>query len=155
MAVGGIAKHFEAFGAEALELVGRTAGLKGSAANYASTGAGGDFGALFDLFKTLQTARAGHDDDGIAADFERAHAHDGTGRAKTAAGEFVGRDDAVGFLDTLHDLEDGEVEIVFAADSAEHGVDQAGGTMYVKAEIHQTIDDMLDLFFGGALLHDD
>ena len=57
-------------------------------------------------------------------------------------------------LDALHDLEDGEIEIVFAADAAKHSVDEAGGAVDVEAEIHQAIDDMLDLFFGGALLHD-
>jgi hypothetical protein len=34
-------------------------------------------------------------------------------------------------------------------------VDQAGGAMDVEAEVHEAIDDVLDLLFGGALLHDD
>ena len=60
----------------------------------------------------------------------------------------------MGFLYTPHDLKDSEVEIVPAADPPEHRVDQARGPMYVEAEIHQAADYMLDLFFGGALLHD-
>ena len=60
----------------------------------------------------------------------------------------------MGFLDALHDLEDREVEIVPAADPAEHCVDQARGAMHVEAEIHQAADYVLNLFFGGALLHD-
>ena len=145
----------QAFGAEALELVRRTARLEGSAANHPGAGAGGDFGALLDLVAILQAARAGHDDDGIAADGERAHLHDGAAGPEAAAGEFVGRDDAVSFLDAFHHLEDGEIEIVLAADAAEHGVDHAGGAVHVEAEIHQAIDHVFDLLFGGALLHDD
>ena len=155
VAVGGGAEHLQALVAEALELIGRTARLEGSAADDAGAGAGGEFRALLDLVAVLHAARAGHDDDGIAADGERAHLHDGAGGAEAAAGEFVGRDDAVGFLDALHHLEDGEVEIVLAADAAEHGVDHAGGAVHVEAEIHQAIDHVLDLLFGGALLHDD
>ena len=35
------------------------------------SGAGDQFGALLDLIAVLDAARAGHDDHGIAADFER------------------------------------------------------------------------------------
>src|ERR1017187_5975540 len=155
VAVGGGTEHLQALGAEALELIRRTAGLECTAADDAGAGAGGHLGALLDLVAVLQAARAGHHDDGIAADGEGADAHDGAAGPKGAAGEFVGRDDAVGFLDTVHDLEDGEIEIVLAADAAKHGVDHAGGAVHVEAEIHQAIDDVLDLLFGGALLHDD
>ena len=154
VAVGGGAEHLQAFGAEAAELIGRTAGLEGSAADDAGTGSSGQFRALLDLVAVFHAARTGDDDDGIAADGERAHLHDRACGAEAAAGEFVGRDDAVGFLDALHDLKDFEIEIVLAADAAEHGVDDSGGTVDVEAEIHQAIDHMLDLLFGGALLHD-
>src|ERR1035437_6613101 len=155
VAVGGGAEHFESLGAEALELIRRTAGLERPAADHAGAGAGGQFGALLDLVAILHAARAGHDNYRVAADGERADAHDGAAGPEPAAGEFVGRDDAVGFLDALHDFKDGEVELVLAADAAEHGVDQARGAGHVEAEIHQAIDDVLDLLFGGALLHDD
>src|ERR1035441_8844460 len=74
---------------------------------------------------------------------------------KDAAGELVGRGDAVGFLDALHDLKNGDVEIVLAADPAEHGVDYARGAVHIEFQIHQAIDHVLDLLFGGAFLHDD
>ena len=145
----------QALVAEALELVGRTAGLKAPPRITLAPVRAAISRALLDLVAVLHAARAGHDDDGIAADLERTHSHDGAGGPEAAAGEFVRRDDAVGFLDAFHDLEDGEVEIVLAADAAEHGVDHAGGAVHVEAEIHQAIDHVLDLLFGGALLHDD
>jgi len=33
-------------------------------------------------------------------------------------------------------------------------VNHAGGAVNVEVEIHQAIDNVLDLLFGGALLHD-
>ena len=59
------------------------------------------------------------------------------------------------FLDALHHLEDRQVEIVLAADPAQHGVDHAGGAVHVEAQLHQAVDHVLDLLFGGALLHHD
>ena len=39
------------------------------------------------------------------------------------------------FLDAIHQLEDVEVEIFFAAHGAEHGVNHPGGTMDVEAQL--------------------
>src|ERR1035437_4963387 len=112
VAVGGGAEHLKTLAAEALELIRRTAGLEGSAADHAGAGAGGQLGALLARVAILHAARAGHDNYRVAADGERADAHDGAAGPEPAAGEFVGRDDAVGFLDALHDFKDGEVELV-------------------------------------------
>ena len=49
----------------------------------------------------------------------------------------------------------GRIEIVLAAHAAEHGVHHAGGAVHVEAQIHQAVDHVLDLLFGGALLHHD
>ena len=61
----------------------------------------------------------------------------------------------MGFLDAVHHFEDGGIEIVPAADAAQHRVDHAGGAMHVESELDQAIDHVLNLRFGGALLHDD
>src|ERR1035437_4382471 len=125
VAVGGGAEHLKTLGAEALELIRRTARLEGSTADHPGASAGRQLGALLDLVAVLHAARAGHDDHGVAADGERAHLHNGAAGPKPAAGEFVGRNDAVGFLDALHDFKDGDVEIVLAADPAEYDFDVA------------------------------
>src|ERR1019366_8797817 len=155
VAVGGGAQHFQALGAQTLKSIRRVALLEGAAAYHPGAGAGRQLGALLDLVPVFHAARAGHDDHGVAADGQRAHAHDGAAGPKDAAGELIGRGDAMGFFDTLHDLEDGDVEIVLAADPAEHGVDHARGAVHVEFEIHQPIDHVLDLLFSGAFLHDD
>ena len=38
------------------------------------------------------------------------------------------------FLDAVHDLELREIEIVLAAHSAEHGVEDAGGAVDIEAQ---------------------
>ncbi len=59
------------------------------------------------------------------------------------------------FLHAFHQFDDGGVEILAAADAAQHGVDHAGGAMHVEAVFDQAGDHFLDLRLGGALLHDD
>jgi len=61
----------------------------------------------------------------------------------------------VRFLHAVHDLEDGQVEIVLAAHAAEHGMHDAGGAMHIEAQFHQPVNHRLDLRLRRALLHYD
>src|SRR5207249_6339223 len=72
-----------------------------------------------------------------------------------AAGQLVGRCDAVSVLDAFHDFEDTQVEIVLSPDSAQNRVDHAGGAVDVEAQFHQAIDHTLNLLLAGAFLHYD
>ena len=52
------------------------------------------------------------------------------------------------FLDALHHLKDSEVEIAFAAHTAQPSVDDAGGPVNVEAKFHHAADHGFDLLFG-------
>src|ERR1039458_7663885 len=99
--------------------------------------------------------RAGHDHHARSADFQIANFDHRAARTEAAAGQFIGRDDAVRFLDAFHHLEDRQVELFLAAHAAQNRVDDAGGTVDVEAHFHHQADDGLDLLLGGSLLHDD
>jgi hypothetical protein len=136
VAVGGFAEKLEALFAEALKRVRRTARLERPAPDDAGSGARYDFRGLLDLVARFHAARARHHDHFRTADFDIAHFDDGAFRAEAAAGELVRRDDAVGFFHTLHDFEKAEIEIVFTADAAEHGVHLSSGPVDVEIQVH-------------------
>ena len=150
-----LAHHFEAFFAESLKAVRRAARLECAAANDARAAVGDDVGGALDLIAALDAARSGHHDDPVAADLDIPDLDDGAAGPETPAGQLVGRDDAVNFLHALHHLDDRGVEIVPAADAAQHGVDHAGRAMNVESHFDQPVDHLLNLRFGRALLHDD
>ena len=71
-----------------------------------------------------------------------------------AASELVGRDDAVAFLDARQDFELDGIDIADGSHAAEHRVHHAGGAMDDEAHGDETVNDLLDLRFLGAFLHD-
>ncbi len=114
-----------------------------------------DVGSALDLIFAFDAARAGHHDDFAAADFHVANLHHSAGGTETAAGQLVRRNDAVDFLDAIHQFDNGSIEVFVAAHASEHGVDHAGGAVNVEPVFDQAGDDFLDLRLGGALLHYD
>ena len=152
--IGRGAQQLEAFFAHALETVRRRARLERATANDFGAAIGHDIGGALNLVAALHTAGAGHYDDVVAADFNIANADDSALRTKTAACQFVRRDDAMDFFHAIENFEDSGIEIRFAADAADHGVDSAGGTVNVEAVFDEPIHHALNLLRRGVLLHD-
>ncbi len=106
-----------------------------------------------DLLAAFHAARPGHHHHLLAADRDPAYLHHRPARIEIPARQFVGRGDAVGFLDPIHHLEDFQVHIHFAAHAAQHGVNDARGTVHIVAFTDHAVDDRLNLGLAGPLLH--
>ena len=109
---------------------------------------------LPDLIAILHAARPSHDDHLVAADLDITDLDLGARGFEMPARELVGRDDAVAFLDALHDFERDGIHVAHRPHAAQHRVHQAGGAMDDEAHGHQPVDDFLDVRFLGAFLHD-
>src|SRR5208282_5402670 len=150
------AQQFQAVSAESLKRIGRGAGLEGAAAENARSRVGDQSGDSEQLLAGFDRAGPGHDDDFLAADFNPVRKLDyGTFGAKIAAGQFVGRSDAVNCLHPRHHFDFAGVEIMRNADAAENGLALSSGAVDFKAELDQLIDHVLDLIFTGRILHCD
>ena len=109
-----------------------------------------------DLLAVFNGARAGDDGNLLAADFGAVGKFDdGAFRAERAAGELVGRADAVHVEHAGQHFELGQVEAGGGADAGQNGLHGAGGAMHVDAGLFHGVDDGIDLFFGCFLLHGD
>ena len=84
-------EQFQAFAFHALEIVGRSAGLKRAAAQDGGAGRGDGFGRFHDLLFAFDGAGAGHGDELIAANFGAADFDDGPLFAEFFADELVRR----------------------------------------------------------------
>ena len=113
------------------------------------------FGNLIDLVAIFHAARPGHDDHLVAADFDIADLDAGAAGLEMPAGELVGRDDAMAFLDAGHHFELDGVDVAHRSHAAQHGVQHAGGAMDDEAHGYQPVNYFLDLRFLSAFLHDD
>ena len=111
-------------------------------------------GHLADLIAVFDAARSGHDDHVIAADFDIADLDHGARGFEVAAGQLVGRNDAMAFLDARHHFEIDGVHIADRADAAQHRVHHAGRAMDDEAHGYQPVDHLLGLRLFGAFLHD-
>ena len=152
--VGGIAQQPQALFAETLEAVGRAARLEGAAAQHLGARALDGRGRRMHLVLGLRRARAGHDDDLVAADADFADGEDGVVGLEGAAGELVGLADAQHFVDAVEHLDEARVDLA-AADDAEHGARGAARAVHVHAELDEVGDDLFDLRVARALFHDD
>ena len=83
-------QQLQSFRFEALEIVGRSARLEGSAAQQLGARAGHSFGRCHDLFFALYRTGASHYDEIVAADFAVEQADYGPVRMEFTAHEFVG-----------------------------------------------------------------
>ncbi len=154
IAVGRIAHQAQSFFAEALEAVRRCARLERAAPDHLRAGFSDNLRDPLDLILRLHTARTGHHDHTLAADFERADLHHGPARPEAAAGQLVRRCNAVHALDTRGYFENRWIEIA-RAHAAEHRVHNPRRTMDVESQLHQPVDHGLYLRFGCAFLHHD
>ena len=73
--------------------------------------------------------------------------------AKGAAGQLVGRADAVDVQHAGQQFEFAELDVGGGADAGQDGLVGAGGSMNVDSGFHHGVDDCIDLLFGGLLLH--
>ena len=89
----GLLQQLQAVEFHALEIVGRSARLEGAAAQDLGAGRGHRFGGLHDLLLGLHRARARHDDELVAADFDAVDAHLRALLLEFLADELVGRGD--------------------------------------------------------------
>ena len=154
MRIAGFAHQLERVEAHALEGVGRAARLERAAAEEFRAGIFDNFGAGKNLLAAFDRAGAGHDDDLLAADADAVgKADDGAFGAKAAPGEFVRRADADDFRNPGEHLEFLVVEGAGRADAGEDGLHGPGGAVHVEADFHHPLDDVLNLFFGRAVLH--
>ncbi len=59
------------------------------------------------------------------------------------------------FFYAIHHLDDRGIEIIPAANAAQHRVEHSSGAMNVEAHLDQTVDHLLNLRIRCALLHHD
>src|SRR5205823_7458462 len=118
IAIGRGAQQLQSFFTQSLEAVGRAARLEGAAPDYFRACAGDDLGDLVDLVFVLDAARAGHDDNALAADLQSAYLDDRTSGTEAAAGQFVRGRDAMSTLYAIEHFKLGRIEIA-RADAAE------------------------------------
>src|SRR6185312_9398995 len=116
--IGSLAHDLQPFNAHALEAVRRAARLERTAAKELRTGSGALFCAEANLVAAFDRAWAGHDDDLFATDDDTIRELDARAfRAEAAAGELVGRRDAVGLRDTGEHLELSDLKVRGRADA--------------------------------------
>ena len=128
--------------------------LESAAAQHTRAGLRDLLGGGEELLARFHRARAGHDQDLVAADGEAVRQLDhGALRAEVPGDELVRRADAMDKVDAVEDLEIAGVEVVARAHRAEHGVAFAGRAMDGEPEADKVLDDVLDLLFAGAFLH--
>jgi hypothetical protein len=78
---------------------------------------------------------------------------DGAFRAEGAAGQLVGRADAVDESTPGSSLYSSISTESGGADAGQNGLRGAGGAVYVDASLDHAFDDGVDLFFGCVFLH--
>jgi hypothetical protein len=70
------------------------------------------------------------------------------------AGELEGLRDAHHLADSFEKLEVAMIKIAVDADRTKNRVRSAGGAMHIEAAGDYAVDYVLNLLFGGALVHD-
>ncbi len=154
----GFGEDFEAFLAHALEGVGGGAGFEGSAAESGGTGGFDGVGASEELVMGFDGAGAGDDGDFFPAGSSvegSAEGDDGAFFFHFFGGHFVGCEDGHDFFDT-----GGGFEILFIfgaviAEGSNHGTLRSFDDVVFQAELADELGDVVDLLFGGGLVHND
>src|SRR5579883_778861 len=131
--VSGIAHQTKALFAQALEAIGRGSRLERPAPDDLGPVLGDDFRNLLNLVAIFDAAGSGHDDYSIGADLDVPHFYGRPAGLEMAAGEFIGRDDAVAFLHALHDFELNRIDVAHWPYTTQNSVHNAGGTVDDKA----------------------
>ena len=143
----------DALGLEALEGVGRGAGLVSAAAE---EGRAAGLDPLCDaegLLFALDAAGAGHDSDLLlAADFDAAAVDDGICRVEQAVGTLIGGGNTGHVVDPGVGEDVALVDLGGIAHEAEDIVVLAGDEGDVEALLFEAVNDFLELFLRGTLL---
>jgi hypothetical protein len=100
----------------------------------------------------LCRARAGDDDDFVAANAEIPNRDDGVFLLEGAARQLVRLSDAHDLVDTRHQLDQPRVDLA-ATHHAEHDARRTGRAMHVHAEFDELRDHRFDFGVAGALFH--
>ncbi len=147
----------QAFFAESLKSVGRSARLVGSAAEKLGSGAMHALGRGEGLFAGLDAAGASHNRESWTAD-GRGGAGKGDDRVvllDVAANQFVGLRNADDFLHARHFFERAVFEFALVAGDADGGAGGSGHGMRPEAEGFDFLANGADLIFSRVRLHDD
>src|ERR1051326_3011003 len=155
VAIGRRAHHFEAVFAEPLKAVRRTAGFECAPSDDAGAVACDDFSGLLDLITVLDAAGTGHDNHLAVADLDVTYLDDRPAGTEVAAGQLVGRDDAMTFLDAVHDFELDGIEIGHGTDATQQRVGDASGAVDGEAHRHEAVNYFLNLGLVGPFVHYD
>ncbi len=152
--IGRFAHQLEAGNAHALEGIGRTARLECASAQKSAARRLHALGRLEDLFAAFDRARAGHGQHVLAAELHAvAELDDRAFGPEGAAGQLVGRADAVDVQHAGQQLKLAQVEAGRGAHAGQNGLRCAGGPVNIDSGFHHRVDHGVDLLFGGFLLH--
>ena len=154
MRIGRLAHQFESRNPHPLERIRRTARLVGPAAQKRASRGLHLPGRLEDLFAALNGARAGHDQYALAANLHPvAEFDDRAFGAPAAAGQLVGRADAVNVHHPGQELKFAQVEAGRGTHTGQDGLALAGGAVDLDPGFRHSVDDRVDLVFGRLFLH--
>ena len=145
----------QSLGAQALEGVGRGAGLEGAAPEHGGAALLHRLGNGHHLFLALHGAGTGHDGQGAAADLGAAHGNDRVLRVEFPVGVFVG---LLNPLDVLHDVQGGDevdVQLGRVAHQSQDGVSLADAGVDDDPLFLEPVDQALQLFAVGVVLQND
>ena len=156
----GVAEPFEGFLAVALEAVGRSAGLVGSAAEDGGAGGFHFAGQLMDHGFFFGGAGAGDGEamgapDGNGAALRAGDFDDGVFLVELAAGEFVGLHDRQDLFDAIDGFEVLGINPALLADDADDGAELSAREVGLKAQGFNLRNDVIDESFGGFRFEDD
>ncbi len=155
-ALADLLQELEALLFEALEAVGRGAGLEGAAPEDMGAGLLRHVGALHELLLRLDGAGPRHDDEPRPADLDLAHADDRVGFPEFAARQLVGLENG---NDDLHPRQVGDGLDLLAAAGIPHGADdrllRPAGQMGPVPDRLDPLDDPVDLSVRCAFFHHD
>ena len=152
--LGRFVHQLQTWNAEALEGVRRAARLEGASAQKARARGFHAGGNGEDLRAVFNGARAGDDRDLVAANFGAVgKLHHSAFRAKCAAGEFVGRGDAMNIEHAREQFKLPQFHVGGGSHASQNGLCRARGAMNIDSNLHHGVDDCIDLLFGGPFLH--
>ena len=148
-------EQLEAGGLQALEIVGRGAGLERTAAQNVRTGGLDGLRDRDDLLLGLDGAGAGDHDEVAAADLHAIHVDDGVVRVELAVAALEGLGHALDAVDDAEARDQVHVHAGRVADEAEHGLVFALGNVDGQALALEPVDELLALCCFHAMFEYD
>ena len=146
--------QLKAGNAQPLKCIGRRARLVSAAAQKARARGLHAFGNGKNLLAVLNRAGACHHSDVLSADLHAiGKLHHRSLRAKGAAGQLVGRRDAMHIEHARKQFKLRQVDAGGGANAGQNGLRRARGAVHIHSGFHHGVDDGIDLLFSGSLLH--